>query len=77
MARGKVHWWVMTATDGVYSRLYSGPDRSKAREAAARQLRSADGKGGVKGMQVLVLRVTAQTALTGETLRAVLPKDAF
>jgi len=64
-------WWVLTQEDEVLVKHYSGPDRKRAREVAAK-LVQADQK-----RDVLAVRVGSLTVLNASDLKAVLPKDAF
>jgi hypothetical protein len=71
--RGKP-FWVCTENDGLLTRHYSGPDRNRAREVAAKLL--AEPSKGSSGA-VTVVRIGKITVLSAESLKAQLPKDAF
>jgi hypothetical protein len=64
-------WLVVRETDGLMEKLYSGPERKRARAAAESAL--ADGKGdGVR-----VMKVSRVTVLDKSDLKAALPQDSF
>ncbi len=63
--KGKGFWLVTSKTGDVYR----GPDRAKARAAAAKELSA--------GLAVEVFRVSRSVTLTADALKASLPKDSF
>ena len=64
-------WWVLTAEDGVLQKHYTGPDRKRAREVAAKILVEQPKK------VVTVAKVSRLSVLAATDMRSVLPKDAF
>jgi hypothetical protein len=63
-------FWVLTESDGLLTRHYSGPDRGKAREKAAELLQDAKEK-------VIVVKLATIKVLSADSLEATLPKDSF
>ena len=71
-AKAAKPWLVLKgAGDGLLSKLYSGPDRKKAREAAEKALASD------KDATVTVVRCSVLETLVAGDLKASLPRDAF
>lgn len=66
--------FVFLQRDGVYDKKYSGPDREKARDVAARTLNENKLK---EGESVVVVTASSVSTLSDRDLKAVLPKDAF
>ncbi len=75
-AKPKATWWVLTEKDGLLRKLYSGPDKRRAREIAAKELGELadDPKDAPK---VMVAKISSLTILADSDLKRVLPKDAF
>ncbi len=69
--KAKTFWVLKQAGDGLLQRLYSGPDKGKAREAASRFLRE-DPKA-----ELIVAKLAAVTVLIPKDLESTLPRDAF
>ncbi len=69
-------WWVLTEQDGLLTKHYSGPDRSRARDAAAKLL-SGEATKSKEVEKVIVARISLLKVLTDDSLKAALPKDAF
>jgi hypothetical protein len=69
-------WWVLTEKEGLLVKHYSGPDRSRAREAAAKLL-SGEATKSNEVQKVIVARIASLKVLTDDSLKASLPKDAF
>jgi len=68
-------WSVITKQDEVLIEHYSGPDKAKAREVAAKLL--GDPKNNKAGTDVLVAKVSQVHVVTPGDLKASLPKDIF
>lgn len=69
--RSKAVWWVLTEKDaGVLVKHYSGPDKKRARDVAAKLLADKESK-------VFVGKLSSLAVLAPSHLRASLPRDAF
>jgi hypothetical protein len=68
-------WSVITKQEDVLIEHYSGPDKGKARDVAARLL--GDPKNTKAGTDVLVAKVSQVHIITAGDLKASLPKDIF
>lgn len=68
--KSKAVWWVLTEKDGVFVKHYTGPDKKRARDAAAKLL-------GDDTEKVLVGKLSSLAVLAPSHLRASLPRDAF
>jgi hypothetical protein len=69
-------WLVVVEEDaGLLRKVYSGPDRSKARERAGEELKRQ--KGEKSPLAVSVLRVSKALTLSVDHLAVSLPKSAF
>ena len=71
--KSKSVWWVVTQKDDVLLKQYSGPDRGRARDVAAKLL--SDPKKSEGG--VTICKVSGLTVLDDSSLVRSLPKDAF
>ncbi len=66
----KAVWWILTEKDQVLIKHYSGPDKKRARDVAAKLL-------GNEESRVIVAKVGSLTILSSSSLKASLPRDAF
>lgn len=72
MAKGKAVWWVLEEKEtNVHISHYRGPDKARAREVAAKKLKENP------KVVLGVVRVSRVIALSVDSLKQSLPKDAF
>ncbi len=70
-------WLVLVeAGDGLYSKLYAGPDKQRARSAVAAEVKEQTEKGKKENV-VFVHRVSKGAVIGHADLALSLPKDAF
>ncbi len=67
--KSRAVWWVLTEKDEVLVKHYSGPDKTRAREVAAKLLGKEE--------RVLVGKLSSLAVLSSSSLKASLPRDAF
>lgn len=69
--KSKAVWWVLTEKDEVLVKHYSGPDKTRTREIAAKLLNDKEEP------RVLVAKLSSLAILSPSSLKASLPRDAF